>query len=114
MVTEVIFFKDFALTIEHGEAWTVIGPSGCGKTTLLFLVAGLKAPVDGTIRVGGEVIKRPRPSTGLVFAGSWTFALGPQFMKIRGLVIKYVIFMVLMANILPLMLNLIMGKKRVE
>lgn len=59
-------FKDFALTIEHGEAWTVIGPSGCGKTTLLFLVAGLKTPIDGTISVGGEVIKRPRPSTGLV------------------------------------------------
>lgn len=59
-------FKDFTLSIKRGEAWTVIGPSGCGKTTLLFLVAGLKTPLDGTVRVGGEVIKRPRPSTGLV------------------------------------------------
>jgi ABC-type nitrate/sulfonate/bicarbonate transport system ATPase subunit len=59
-------FEDFTLTIERGEAWTVIGPSGCGKTTLLFLVAGLKTPLNGTIRVGGEAIKRPRPSTGLV------------------------------------------------
>lgn len=59
-------FDDFSLTIKHGEAWTVIGPSGCGKTTLLFLVAGLKMPLRGTIRAGGEEIKRPRPSTGLV------------------------------------------------
>jgi len=59
-------FADFSLTIERGAAWTVIGPSGCGKTTLLFLLAGLKTPINGTIRVGGEAIKRPRPSTGLV------------------------------------------------
>ena len=59
-------FDNFNLTIERGEAWTVIGPSGCGKTTLLFLVAGLKMPLGGTIQVGGEEIKRPRPSTGLV------------------------------------------------
>ncbi|PHR29835.1 MAG: ABC transporter ATP-binding protein [Desulfotalea sp.] len=59
-------FKNFNLTIEPGESWTVIGPSGCGKTTLLFLVAGLKKPLGGIVRVGGEKIQRPRPSTGLV------------------------------------------------
>lgn len=59
-------FNDFSLTIEDGEAWTVIGPSGCGKTTLLFLIAGLELPLGGIIRVGGEKIQRPRPSTGLV------------------------------------------------
>ena len=59
-------FNDFSLTIEDGEAWTVIGPSGCGKTTLLFLVAGLNVPLGGTVRVGGKKIQRPRPSTGLV------------------------------------------------
>ena len=61
-----IIFNDFSLTIRQGEAWTVIGPSGCGKTTLLFLVAGLKMPDAGRILVGGEEIRRPRPSTGLV------------------------------------------------
>ncbi|MFT5702301.1 MAG: ABC-type nitrate/sulfonate/bicarbonate transport system ATPase subunit [Desulforhopalus sp.] len=59
-------FKDFNIHIERGEAWTVIGPSGCGKTTLLFLLAGLKMPQGGVVRVGGEKIHRPRPSTGLV------------------------------------------------
>jgi NitT/TauT family transport system ATP-binding protein len=59
-------FDSFNLTVQKGEAWTVIGPSGCGKTTLLFLVAGLKKPVGGVVRVAGQAIVRPRPSTGLV------------------------------------------------
>ena len=59
-------FDGFSLTIQQGEAWTVIGPSGCGKTTLLFLVAGLNQPLGGTISVAGEEIRRPRPATGLV------------------------------------------------
>jgi ABC-type nitrate/sulfonate/bicarbonate transport system ATPase subunit len=59
-------FNNFSVTVEKGEAWTIIGPSGCGKTTLLFLIAGLSRPDGGTISVGGEVIQRPRPTTGLV------------------------------------------------
>jgi NitT/TauT family transport system ATP-binding protein len=59
-------FDDFTFTIKKGEAWTVIGPSGCGKTTLLYLIAGLKTPGGGEIRIGGEKIRRARPSTGLV------------------------------------------------
>ncbi len=59
-------FDDFSFIINKGEAWTVIGPSGCGKTTLLYLIAGLNKPSGGEISVGGEVIRRPRPSTGLV------------------------------------------------
>lgn len=59
-------FDNFSLTINDGEAWTLIGPSGCGKTTLLFLLAALKKPLAGLISVAGEVIHRPRPLTGLV------------------------------------------------
>lgn len=59
-------FDGFHLHVGKGEAWTIIGPSGCGKTTLLFLIAGLTSPQAGEIIVGGEPIKRPRPSTGLV------------------------------------------------
>ncbi len=59
-------FEDFTFTIKRGEAWTVIGPSGCGKTTLLYLIAGLKKPSDGEIRINGEKIIHARPSTGLV------------------------------------------------
>jgi NitT/TauT family transport system ATP-binding protein len=59
-------FDGFSFQVQRGEAWTVIGPSGCGKTTLLYLVAGLNKPIAGEIRIAGQVISRPRPSTGLV------------------------------------------------
>ena len=59
-------FKDFRLHIDKGAALSVIGPSGCGKTTLLYLTAGLKKPVSGSIIIGKKAITRPRPETGLV------------------------------------------------
>jgi NitT/TauT family transport system ATP-binding protein len=59
-------FEDFTLTVGQGEAWAVIGPSGCGKSTLLFLLAGLRRPQSGEIRIFGEPLRRPRPRTGLI------------------------------------------------
>ena len=61
-----VVFDDFHLTINRGESWTVIGPSGCGKTTLLYLLAGLRRPLNGEILIGGNIVSRPRPQTGLV------------------------------------------------
>ncbi len=59
-------FDRFSWRVEAGEAWAVIGPSGCGKTTLLYLLAGLRMPTGGSIRVAGEPLIRPRPTTGLI------------------------------------------------
>jgi len=59
-------FKGFNLTVNRGEAWTVIGPSGCGKTTFLYLLAGLRRLTSGTISIEGAPVLRPRPRTGLV------------------------------------------------
>jgi NitT/TauT family transport system ATP-binding protein len=59
-------FEGFSWRVAPGEAWAVLGPSGCGKTTLLYLIAGLRLPVQGTVRIGGEPILRPRPRTGLI------------------------------------------------
>ena len=42
-------FHDFDLTLNAGEALTVLGPSGSGKTTLLRMIAGLEPPDAGTI-----------------------------------------------------------------
>lgn len=59
-------FSQFDWSISPGETWSVIGPSGCGKTTLLYLIAGLLTPLEGTVCVSGNTIRRPRPKTGLV------------------------------------------------
>ena len=42
-------FRDFNLTLNAGEALTVLGPSGSGKTTLLRMIAGLERPDSGKI-----------------------------------------------------------------
>jgi putative ABC transport system ATP-binding protein len=39
-----------------GEHWLVLGASGSGKTTLLNLLAGLLAPSEGQIEIGGQVL----------------------------------------------------------
>ena len=59
-------FERFSWHVARGEAWSIIGPSGCGKSTLLMLLAALRFPTAGTIRVGGQVLRRPRPETGLI------------------------------------------------
>ncbi|MBN1287424.1 MAG: ATP-binding cassette domain-containing protein [Anaerolineae bacterium] len=59
-------FEHFSWHAARGEAWAVIGPSGCGKTTLLYLIAGLRAPTGGMIRIHGAPVTRPRPETGLI------------------------------------------------
>jgi len=67
--------SDLELSVADGEGVVVMGRSGAGKTTLLRLLAGLLAPSQGIIRVGGEVasaagIVRMEPSrraVGFVF-----------------------------------------------
>lgn len=41
-------------TVAAGERWALHGPSGCGKSTLLDLVAGVRLPSSGTVRVEGR------------------------------------------------------------
>lgn len=59
-------FKNFSWRVKHGEIWAVLGPSGCGKTTLLMLLSALEHPQSGQIFVDGEVLRRPRPHSGLI------------------------------------------------
>jgi ABC-type nitrate/sulfonate/bicarbonate transport system ATPase subunit len=59
-------FDGFSWRVEAGEMWAVLGPSGCGKSTLLYLLAGLRQPTEGQIRVEGSLLTRPRATTGLI------------------------------------------------
>lgn len=59
-------FSDLSWNVGTGEAWAVLGPSGCGKTTLLYLLAGLRHPTKGGIYISDEMLRGPRPRTGLI------------------------------------------------
>lgn len=48
------------LSVARGERLAVLGHNGSGKTTLLHLIAGLLKPDRGTVRVGGEDLRRLR------------------------------------------------------
>uniref|UniRef100_A0AAU2JU04 ABC transporter ATP-binding protein n=1 Tax=Streptomyces sp. NBC_00049 TaxID=2903617 RepID=A0AAU2JU04_9ACTN len=55
------------LAVEAGEVLTVVGPSGCGKSTLLRTVAGLLAPLGGTVEQDGLPLVGPDADRALVF-----------------------------------------------
>ena len=46
---------DVSLSVRAGERLAIVGGSGSGKTSLLHLVAGLREPTTGTVRVAGDV-----------------------------------------------------------
>jgi NitT/TauT family transport system ATP-binding protein len=52
-----------SLTIHDGKIVSLLGPSGCGKSTFLEILAGLQAPTDGTIHIGGKLVLEPLPAT---------------------------------------------------
>ncbi|HEV8267576.1 MAG TPA: ATP-binding cassette domain-containing protein, partial [Thermoanaerobaculia bacterium] len=49
------------LTVPEGELVALLGPSGSGKTSLLRIIAGLEAPDEGTVWLGGEDAARRDP-----------------------------------------------------
>jgi putative ABC transport system ATP-binding protein len=54
------------LAVRAGEFVGLVGPSGSGKSSLLFLLAGLRAPTEGTVRLmGAELPRHPDASADL-------------------------------------------------
>lgn len=49
------------------DRFVILGPSGCGKSTLLKSVAGYLHPVEGEMRLKGNVVHDPGPDRVMVF-----------------------------------------------
>ena len=49
------------------DRFVVLGPSGCGKSTILKAVGGYMSPTEGTMKLKGQVIRRPGPDRVMVF-----------------------------------------------
>ena len=52
---------DLSLTVPEGAFCVLLGPSGCGKSTTLRMINRLVPFDSGTIRVGGDDIRRVPP-----------------------------------------------------
>src|ERR1041385_405996 len=62
-----------SFSVVPGEFLSVIGPSGCGKSTLFNVIGGLMGGYDGRIVVGGETVRGPHASVGMIFQEESTF-----------------------------------------
>ena len=86
--------NDISVTLEKGQALSLIGSSGSGKTTLLRCLNFLETPDGGSITVNGELlfdaadpatrreadVRRKRLHFGLVFQ---SFNLFPQYTALQ-------------------------------
>lgn len=64
---KTLALADATLSIGKGEFIAVVGPSGCGKSTLMKLVTGLLPATSGSVKVHGEVVRKPIKGVGMAF-----------------------------------------------
>ncbi len=68
------------LEARAGEFVAIVGPTGCGKSTLLNIVAGLRPPAEGEVRIFGEPLSGLNRLAGYLFQADslfpWKTALG--------------------------------------
>ena len=70
--------KDATFEARAGELLVLVGPSGCGKSTLLRMIAGLEAPTDGTLSIGGRIVNDVPPKDRDVAMVFQNYALYPH------------------------------------
>jgi multiple sugar transport system ATP-binding protein len=69
---------NLSLDIADGEFVVLLGPTGAGKTTTLRLIAGLEAPDQGQISIGGQALAGLPPSSRDVAFVFQQFSLYPH------------------------------------
>lgn len=58
--------RDFSLSLNEGEIYSLIGPSGCGKSTLLRVLCGIKKDYTGQINYKSRTLEQQKISIGYV------------------------------------------------
>ena len=53
--------------VYKSDRFVILGPSGCGKSTLLKAAGGYMRPVEGTMKLNGNEIRKPGPDRVMVF-----------------------------------------------
>ncbi len=52
--------REITFDVDRPGIYVVLGPNGAGKTTLFRTLSGILRPYQGTVRIDGEPIDRPR------------------------------------------------------
>lgn len=69
----ILVLDSLNLEVKKNEFICIMGPSGCGKTTLLNVIAGLVAPISGTVKVSNKVVTKPGADRAVVFQSNAVF-----------------------------------------
>ena len=69
--------KGIDIEVDSGEFLVLVGPSGCGKSTLLNIIAGLEAPGEGTVEIGGRLVNDVAPKDRDIAMVFQSYALYP-------------------------------------